>query len=108
MDETGLALARGIRDQVVQARARGERVDSADALIAELVDALPDSLDAAWAEAEAALPEGSHVDDLHERTPGLWRASAPDGKNWGTFEGYSDSPAAALHALAEKLRERSA
>jgi len=69
-----------------------------------------DSLDAAWAEAEAALPEGWRLDGLNPgivsdrgvRTPG-WVARA-----WGSGETIwvrATTPAAALRALAAKLQE---
>jgi len=76
-----------------------------------LTEAARDSLDAAWAEAEAVLP-GWFVARLillrlpTRRRP-LWEASAvqalADGN--GVVSEIADSPAAALRALAEKLRE---
>jgi hypothetical protein len=71
----------------------------------------PDSLDAAWAEAEAALPKRGfwHLTGLTRRVGGSWRASA--GLLNDTFEhyvvrrdGFGPTPTAALRALAERLR----
>lgn len=73
-------------------------------------------LDAAWAEAEAALPEGCHVvlrgralaghlalDNIPR--PG-YRASVSLGNRTSVVDGgWSSTPAAALRALAAKLRE---
>ena len=86
-------------------------------------DPLPDgaaSLDTAWQEAEAALPEGwcsislYHYDDGDgsEHTPGTYAARALDpAPNMLPLDhepiyvfGYADTPAAALHALALALR----
>ena len=67
-----------------------------------------DSLDAAWAEAEAALPEGWRLASL--LSPGDYsfdergwemHAQNEDGK---TRRAHGPTPAAALRALAEKLR----
>jgi hypothetical protein len=86
------------------------------------------SLDAAWAEAEAALPEGWRFryiapamytgDNLPPHL--MWFASATP-RGWFDFlgpyvegvdddciEGIGPTPAAALRALAATLRERSA
>jgi hypothetical protein len=73
----------------------------------------PDSLDAAWAEAEAALPEGWSL--AVDRGPLEPRhvsgsACATATERTATGEGrqekaFADSPAAALHALAAKLQE---
>ncbi len=79
-----------------------------------------DSLDAAWQEAEAALPEGWVVEGtrrvLMAGLPKMqrWGATAcpltPKGRNWrGIYETqYADgpTPAAALRALAAVLLER--
>jgi hypothetical protein len=92
-----------------------------------LPDGLPaDSLDAAWAEAEAALPEGWALAGLEQRWPdwddrgnGIgvpwWDVSADSNATVGCATCGSDvlkyhdasgpTPAAALRALAEKLRE---
>lgn len=95
----------------------------------------PDNLAAAWAEAEAALPEGMHVAHLsraedsasdpdpdrpgHLRSrffyetdgPEVWEAMAANVPSstewvdqWAEF-GYGPTPAAALRALAARLRE---
>ena len=107
MSDLGDLIAVGLLDEpnglgltANQAHAIGDRI------AAHLPLGLaPDSLDAAWQEAEAALPEGSRIDDLHEVSRGLWRASAPDSRQWDIFEGYGPTPVAALRALAAKLRE---
>jgi len=70
----------------------------------------PDSLDAAWQEAEAALPEGWHVGEVKNvayRGAGqrwiamAWEFTAdPD---YMTYEhGYGDTPVLALRALAAR------
>jgi hypothetical protein len=70
-------------------------------------------LGAAWAEAEAALPEGWRLNgltsvDYHVGPLTLgWIAHAV-GPSSGAIGDAADTPAAALHALAAKLRERSA
>jgi len=84
----------------------------------------PDSLDAAWAEAEAALPEGWQIITLEWAgmiTDYLGEPIPEDGEDWRAIAdalGKEDddeaeeiryargsSPAAALRALAVKLRE---
>jgi hypothetical protein len=82
-----------------------------------LIDvASPDSLDAAWAEAEAALPEGWAIDGVMRGDPGPWVASSTasvisahiaDDWRWAEshHDGYGPTPAAALRDLAAKLRE---
>ena len=82
----------------------------ADALN-EIDGALADSLDAAWAEAEAALPEGGRIYGARRLYDGGWEFSA----EWWTYDARyragratGDTPAAALRALAAKLRERGA
>ena len=70
----------------------------------------PENLDAAWAEAEAALPEG-WVLELASPNPNdlrpTFRAETWNGKG-GVTGGYVKAdeltPAAALRALAERLR----
>lgn len=65
-----------------------------------------DSLDAAWAEAEAALPEGCTFDGVRRSALGMkdeWVASYNDEGGWFNF--YGPTPAAACRALAAKLRE---
>ena len=66
---------------------------------------LPDSLDAAWAEAEAALPEGWRIDGVDRADVEIdwWEASA-SGIMGGTVFVTGDTPPAALRALAERLR----
>lgn len=69
-----------------------------------------DSLDAALAEAVAALPEGWGISV--SRQPGQSDWSAMAGPNtWDLYggseaTGYGPTPAAALRALTAKLRER--
>jgi len=65
--------------------------------------ALTDSLDAAWAEAEAALPEGETLQGLSPTANG-WYAHAYNAER-ERCDGIADTPAAALRALAAKLRE---
>lgn len=74
---------------------------------------LPDSLDAAWAEAEAALPEGWAFDLSRAVRPPAEGAAptyyATVSRPWTTgaieFQVSGPTPAAALRALAAKLRE---
>jgi hypothetical protein len=82
---------------------------------------LPDSLDAAWAEAEAALPEGWTLSGVHRSGQrGQTKRQAYIAAAWGgrllgqsvapspekgRRIAYADSPAAALRALAKRLRE---
>ena len=100
-------------------------------IMAEFDRMVAASLDAAWAEAEAALPEGWAIGAVtrnvegHGRTHGqAWwcsafrlRAGAPllpdkaaSRKSWDDplrrQIAYGPTPAAALRALAAKLRER--
>jgi hypothetical protein len=107
LGERGVFLPDGL------ATLEGHRVceENMDAEIARL---RADSLDAAWAEAEAALPEGWPNSDLGVRR-------LPDGTGYAWASGYlgeppayieiwypgeeAASPAAALRALAAKLRE---
>lgn len=64
---------------------------------------LPDSLDAAWQEAEAALREGWGL-QLVRTVTGEYRAVAFSGVR--RVDGLdADTPAAALRELARKLRE---
>lgn len=69
-----------------------------------------DSLDAAWAEAEAALPEGWYMGVQHSNDDrGEYMAIAAD-MVWLTetltddYHCYGPTPAAALRALAARLR----
>ncbi|HEY4895218.1 MAG TPA: hypothetical protein VII01_03935 [Solirubrobacteraceae bacterium] len=82
--------------------------------IADLERRWETSLDAAWAEAEAALPEGWMGPSVAQNWKGRWYAygyrhheDAP--ANPGIVESANaedhDTPAAALRALAAKLRE---
>lgn len=74
-----------------------------------IASALPGTLDAAWAEVEAALPEGWHVFEVVKQSDASWLAVAGrrdylwNGPN--SEAGSGPTPAAALLALAEKLRE---
>jgi hypothetical protein len=84
----------------------GQRYTYRSGDIAVEVDFRRDSLDAAWAEAEAALPEGWMGPSLAEQTEGNWRAysarrhsSPPE-----IITTVGPTPAAALRALAVKLR----
>lgn len=61
------------------------------------------SLDAAWAEAEAALPEGWAIDRVYWRDDITWSAWAAN-TTGGGLRGDGDTPAAALRALAAVLR----
>lgn len=67
------------------------------------------SLGAAWAEAEAALPEGWWITALTTRGFGdkEWHVTAENAINQSRLsaDGYGPTPAAALSALAAKLRE---
>jgi hypothetical protein len=66
-----------------------------------------DSLDTAWAAAEAALPKGWWM-ELRGPTPsGAYQAESYHGDGQGfTHRVWNRSPAAALRALAERLREQ--
>ena len=74
----------------------------------ESVLSVPDSLDAAWAEAEAALPEGQSF-VVWRRTDRAGEASYS--ADLVTIDGYvtmqvdGPTPAAALRSLAAKLKE---
>ena len=87
----------------------------------------PDSLDAAWAEAEAALPEDGYLSLSGPNNEHHYNVTAYSGHTehvepgddhlWFTVNsgaidvalpigrGYGDTPSAALRALAAKLRE---
>ena len=66
----------------------------------------PESLDAAWAEAEAVLPERGWWLSLSRDTAGPYRATATDLTfRRGLLAEEATTPAAALRALAAKLRE---
>jgi hypothetical protein len=65
----------------------------------------PDSLDAAWAEAEAALGdrfEGVRQSVFRGEVAMRWVASWSDES--GVFNFYGPTPAAALHALTTEMR----
>jgi hypothetical protein len=67
----------------------------------------PDSLDAAWAEAEAALPTGWQIDRVERRDEGGWAVWADDQpvrhREYEFEYGEGDTPAAALGDLATKF-----
>ena len=65
----------------------------------------PDSLAAAWAAAEAALPEGWRIERL-ERYGKKWAVDIEPCPGCGGESAEGDTPAAALHALARRLAER--
>jgi hypothetical protein len=74
----------------------------------DVISQLPDSLDAAWAEAEAVLPEGWMLERVW-RNAGAWNARAGEGPYPAAIGvqqigGSGPTPAAALRALAAKLR----
>jgi hypothetical protein len=86
--------------------------DPAQAVMHEWRLSTPDSLDAAWAEAEAGLPETSvlSLEGPAEYHPRSYKAKA---FKWGqdgdcSDYGYGPTPAAALRALAAELRKRPA
>jgi hypothetical protein len=75
--------------------------------IAELETRWDNSLDAAWAEAEAALPEGLWSIEV-VKTVGASSGPYMAGTTFGPPArgyAYADTPAAALRALTSKLRE---
>ena len=75
----------------------------------------PAPLDAAWAEVETALPDGWHMGEIKNTSyrgvnaagqSERWLAMAWAEDDERTFESaYEDTPAAALRALAARLRE---
>jgi hypothetical protein len=85
-------------------------------LIDRVIGLAADSLDAAWVEAEAALPKGCHL-VLRGRSAGPrrssdeiptigYRAAAFCGsRDIGPFADWWDTPVAALRALIVKLRD---
>jgi hypothetical protein len=114
--EAGRRLLRGLPSQGtglvalnVEALSKAIEAIEAEAAAAEKAH---DSLDAAWAEAEAALPDGWIGPSLGpelaiKRSGWVWRAfswdrATPRGV---LIEGHGPTPAAALRALAAKLRE---
>ena len=111
-DDRGLgALVIALRDTVLPWALDYHR--RAAAVLGERGVFLPDgsdSLDAAWAEAEAALPKGWVVAGLNldlwalSRGEQVWVAAAGHPLDSSTFA-EAPTPAAALRALAAKLRE---
>ena len=95
----------------------GGRVrDLGDAVIAvqfALAQEPPDSLDAAWAAAMAALPDGwcdlmvYHFDTSPKghNEPAQYGAKSTDPDSGTDVYGYGPTPAAALRALAARLEE---
>jgi hypothetical protein len=69
----------------------------------------PSTLDAAWAEAEAALPEGDRINTLCRHGDGwlVWTEGRPPGhlSDRPIAHGQGPTPAAALRALAVSLRK---
>ena len=66
-------------------------------------------LDCAWAECEAALPEGWKVDHVSQTShppEKRWLAGVTSYDPGEYLYCYGESPAAALRALAVQLRER--
>lgn len=91
--------------------------ETPDEFLPQADEALADSLDAAWAEAEAALPKARSVDfvvgpiydDDMNRT-GQYEATVavflpPQESDFRMYSGVGPTPAAALRALAAKLRD---
>lgn len=72
--------------------------------IAKYIGPPPDSLDRAWRDAEAALPEGWRMRDLGRDGDEGWLARAHRPYVRGHV-GFGATPAAALRSLAAKLRE---
>jgi len=107
--------------KLLRAHPRGKSLSDEAAAAANLVEAvLPDieaeaiaadSLDAALAEVEAALPKGWHLCAVErhchvgDATPGEWGAYAHDANRWESESAQGPTPAAALRALTVKLRE---
>lgn len=85
---------------------------SARMAVEQVLDVLEDSLDAAWPDAEAALPEGMTFSLTRAIRPASEReaptyyatASRPWTKRSIEFQVSAPTPAAALRALAERLR----
>lgn len=63
---------------------------------------MSDSLDAAWAEAEAALPHEWRIESLEQRWDDSWEAGS--GSSGSYIEAQGATPAEALRNLAAKLR----
>ena len=124
-------IADRIRDELPQAVAEGKQLVVVEGVTLHWTPAAADSLDAAWAEAEAALPtagwmadgrwvlpSGSWIIGIEYRPPSgdgyfephyeaayFARAQVRAGQDrWFTGDD-ADTPAAALRALAERLRE---
>jgi hypothetical protein len=102
------------RDPLTDAILRA--VDCADVYGHEeqIAAVVADSLDAAWAEAEAALPEGAYLvlsDDPRYTAEATREGYHHPAIGWvgvWTMEATGPTPTAALRALAAKLRERGA
>ena len=92
-------------DSVIEAEAQGKSLIVVDGVTLRWVPPAG-SLDAAWAEAEAALPEGYTLTLTFQRLRTVW-AEARRGvlDDYQQFGEEADTPAAALRALAAKLRE---
>lgn len=90
------------------------RLSSGWGEVRQPADARPDSLDAAWAEAEALVPNGHRIYltwplTLRDGPPeNLYHASCRKDSDYLGYIGHNPggpTPAAALRALAAKLRE---
>jgi hypothetical protein len=86
------------------ARTSDLRPEAVHAAIDAAFASLPDSLDAAWAEAEAALPEGYAL-SLETRGP-WYTARAEGGRDEPAYTASADTLVIALRALAARLRDR--
>jgi hypothetical protein len=73
--------------------------------LADLRAFVIDSLDAAWAEAEAALPEGWNAVIIRRRMGGWVAETYDDGNHSNSANGWEQNLVAALRALTAKLRE---
>lgn len=103
-DENSYGLA---AEFVRLASAAGVLIDADRACPECYFDDRADSLDAAWAEAEAALPEGWAITNLGVTQDGwqAWATLVPSHDEEFEAE-YGPTPVAAVRALAAKLRER--
>lgn len=96
-----------VKDLVADAEREGKSVVTVHGVSLRWHPA-PDSLDAAWAEAEAALSEGWTLGGVIHRAVArhpTWSAEASS-LGEGALHAEGDTPAAALRALTAKLRER--
>jgi len=71
-----------------------------------LAQPAPDTLDAAWARVEAALPDGLYP-QLEKYTPATYRGWAVNQTGERVLPcSFGSTPQAALHALADALESR--